>query len=100
MPYMRNGKRDYRREYDLYQGKPEQIKNRDARNKARSEMAKAGLVHKGDGKDVDHTKPISKGGDPTARSNLRVVSKGTNRSFARTSTSKLQSQTSRKERKK
>jgi hypothetical protein len=34
-------------------------------------MEKAGLVHKGDGKDVDHKTPLSKGG-ATTRSNLSV----------------------------
>jgi hypothetical protein len=47
-------------------------------------MEKEGLVHKGDGKDVDHKKPVSKGGS-TVRSNLRVKSASANRSFARNS---------------
>lgn len=51
-------------------------------------MLKAGKVHKGDGKDVDHIKPLSKGGS-ASDSNLRVVSAHANRSFARTSTSKV-----------
>jgi hypothetical protein len=42
------------------------------------------LVHKGDGKDVDHKKPLSKGGT-TVRSNLRVKDDNTNRSYKRTS---------------
>jgi len=41
-------------------------------------MASAGKVSKGDGKEVDHKKPLSKGGS-TAKSNLRVVSKAVNR---------------------
>jgi hypothetical protein len=44
----------------------------------------AGLVHKGDGKDVDHTKPLSKGGT-TVRGNLRVKAASDNRSYARKS---------------
>ena len=75
--------RDYRKEYDNYQSRPEQIKKRDARNAARRELEKEGRVRKGDGKDVDHVKPFAKGGS-NARSNLRVVDKSTNRSFART----------------
>jgi 5-methylcytosine-specific restriction endonuclease McrA len=74
--------RDYGKEYKNYQGKPKQIANRTARNSARAEMVKAGKAHKGDGKDVDHKKPLSKGGS-NSTSNLRVVSKSTNRSFAR-----------------
>ena len=74
--------RDYRREYDNYQGKPEQIKNRAKRNAARAEMARAGRVRKGDGKDVDHKQPLSKGGS-TSKSNLRVTSTHTNRAYKR-----------------
>lgn len=68
--------RDYKKEYREYQGKPEQIKNRAARNKARREMEKAGKVRKGDGKDVDH-----KNSNPrdNSKGNLRVTSKKTNR---------------------
>jgi len=74
--------RDYRREYDNYQGKPEQIKNRAVRNAARSEMVKKGRAHKGDNKDVDHKVPLSKGGSAKGK-NLRVVSVHTNRSYKR-----------------
>lgn len=76
--------RDYRKEYDSYQGTPEQKKNRAMRNAARRKLAKAGKVHKGDGKDVDHVKPVSKGGNNKG-GNLRVVSKHDNRSFKRKS---------------
>ena len=75
--------RNYRLEYDRYQGKPEQIKKRDMRNAARREMEKKGLVRKGDGKDVDHKQPLVKGGG-NGTGNLRVVPKSVNRSFART----------------
>jgi hypothetical protein len=75
--------RNYRREYDAYQGKPEQIANRTKRNAARSEMEKKGVVSKGDGKDVDHKTPIAKGGG-NGSGNLRAVPKSANRSFART----------------
>ena len=74
-------KRNYRKEYDRYQGKPNQIKRRASRNKARAIMAKKGLVHKGDGKDVHHTT-----GNPMNNSRLSVKSKSKNRSFARTRT--------------
>lgn len=82
---MTTAKRNYRQEYDRYQGSPAQIKNRAERNKARSIMAKKGAVHKGDGKDVDHKKPLVKGGS-NSPSNFRVVSKSANRSFKRTKT--------------
>ena len=80
--------RDYKKEYANYQGKPEQIRNRAKRNAARKEMVDAGLVRKGDGKDVDHATPIAKGGG-NARGNLRVQSQSQNRSFARTRTARM-----------
>lgn len=70
--------RDYKREYELFQGKPEQIKLRAERVKARRMMEKAGLAHKGDGKDVDHIRPLKNGGT-SARSNLRMRNKTANR---------------------
>ena len=78
-------RRDYKKEYANYQGQPEQIKNRAERNAARAVEVKLGNAHKGDGKDVDHIKPLVKGGS-TATSNLRVVSASKNRSYARTKT--------------
>jgi len=71
-------KRNYRKEYDNYQGKPTQIKRRSSRNKARAIMAKKGLVTKGDSKDVHHST-----GNPMNNSRLAVKSKSKNRSFAR-----------------
>lgn len=67
-------KRDYKKEYRDYHGKPAQRKNRAARNKARSIMG----LKVGDKSEVDHKKPLSKGGSNTKR-NLRVVSRTTNR---------------------
>jgi hypothetical protein len=58
------------------------------RNKARAEMMKKGRAHKGDGKDVDHKRPIVKGGG-NGHSNLRVVSKKANRSFRRTRSARM-----------
>lgn len=46
-------------------------------------MMEEGRVSKGDGKDVDHARPLIRGGG-NSRSNLRVRSASTNRSFART----------------
>jgi hypothetical protein len=62
MPYQANGVRNYREQYDKYDGKPEQVKDRAKRNAARAMLAKEGVVKKGDGKDVDHKKALSKGG--------------------------------------
>ena len=76
--------RDYKKEYANYHSKPEQKHNRALRNAARREMEERGAVRKGDGKDVDHAKPLSKGGT-NATSNLRVKSASANRSFSRNS---------------
>ena len=68
-------KRDYTKDTE-YESSPKQRHNRVERVLARRFMEKRGLVHKGDGKDVDH-----KDGDPTNNSpkNLRVMSKSKNR---------------------
>jgi len=82
MPFMTNGKRDYKKQYEKYDGKDSVKKDRAKRNGARRILEREGKVSKGDGKDVDHKKPLSKGGG-TSRSNLRVTSKAANRSFPR-----------------
>ena len=66
--------RNYTKEYRDFHGKRAQIAKRAARNAAR---AAKGLV-KGDGREVDHKKPLSKGGS-NRKSNLRVTSRSTNR---------------------
>ena len=88
MPYQKDGVRNYRKEYDKYHSKEESKSDRAARNKGRRILESAGLVHKGDGKDVDHKQPLSKGGSDE-RPNLRVKSKSSNRSFARTSKGRM-----------
>ena len=71
---MAKKKRDYKKEYRNYGGKPEHIKERAERNKARRLMG----LKVGDPREVDHIKPLSKGGSNTKK-NLRVVSRKTNR---------------------
>ena len=68
--------RDYKKEYQNYQGRPEQIKNRTARNRARRLMIKKHGKSKLRGKDVDHkdSNPRNNG-----YSNLRIMSKSKNR---------------------
>ena len=82
MPSSPNYKRNYRQEYDAYQGTTTQKKNRAKRNTARSQATIAGTVHKGDGKEVDHKIPLSKGGK-NIKSNERVISASKNRSYPR-----------------
>ena len=97
MPYQKNGKRDYKTEYEKYAGKSSAKKDRAQRNKARRMMTAAGKAHKGDGMDVGHVKAISKGG-LSSMYNLQMQSKSKNRSFSKTSTSKMKSETSKRER--
>lgn len=99
MPYMKNGKRDYKRENALYNSKPEQIKARSERTTLRRQANAAGITHKGDGKDLDHIKPLSKGGANTL-ANARATTKSANRSFSRNANGSLRSQFSKAERKK
>lgn len=71
-------KRDYKKEYKNYHGKPEQRKKRSKRVLARRKLEKEGRVHKGDGKDVDHKRPLRSGGG-NSRKNLRVRDRSKNR---------------------
>ena len=64
--------RDYKKEYA--NERPERRKERAKRNKARRELMREGKVRVGDGKVVNHKKPLSKGGG-TSRKNLEVQSK-------------------------
>ena len=66
--------RNYKREYENYQGTPEQKKRRAQRNKARRKALKEGKVTKGDGKDVHH--PTRN----TSSSKVKVISQKANRS--------------------
>ena len=75
-------KRNYKKEAQ-YEDSPIQVKRREARNTARRKAVAKGIVHKGDGLDVDHIKPLVKGGS-TSMANTRAVPKSKNRSFART----------------
>ena len=95
---MKNGHRDYKREVAEYTSRPSVIRKRSMQNKARAELMKEGVVSKGDGKDVDHARPLSKGGG-NERSNLRAVPSSQNRSFSRNSDGSLKSQVSKNERK-
>ena len=92
-----DGSRDYSQQR-TYNATPAATAKRVKNNAARATAIKAGKAHVGDGKDVDHKVPQSRGGT-NAPSNLRVVSASTNRSFSRNSDSSIKSQTSKRERK-
>lgn len=63
-----------------YNKRPDVQDKRVAQNKARRQALREGRVKKGDGKDVDHIRPLAKGGS-ASDSNTRVVDKKTNRGW-------------------
>ena len=73
-----NGKPNWKAIYEIYHGTKKAIKQRTKRNQARKLMVKKGRVRKGDGLEVDHKKPLSKGGS-NKPSNLRVIKRRANR---------------------
>jgi hypothetical protein len=77
--------RNYKKEYANYQGRPEQIKRRSNRNKARREAIKAGIITPRAPVDIDH-----KNSNPMDNrlSNLRPLVARQNRSFPRTRTAR------------
>lgn len=85
MPSSKNYKRDYKQEQKTAKARGE-VGGSDSdnakRKRARRAMEKEGRVRKGE--DVDHTKPLSKGGGNDS-SNLRASPPGKNRSFPRNS---------------
>lgn len=65
-------------EYRKYHASTRAKKERAQRNKNRRQMTREGRVRKGDGKEIDHKRPMAKGGG-NGRKNLRVVSRSVNR---------------------
>lgn len=88
MPSSPGYRRNYSQEYKTAKARGEVGTGSDSdnakRKKLRRQFEKDGRVHKGDGKDVDHKTPLSKGGS-NSKSNGRVVKASTNRSFPRNS---------------
>jgi hypothetical protein len=80
MPYV-NKPRPYKKEYQQQKARGEQ-ETRNTRDRARYAMDKKGVDR--EGKDIDHTVPLSKGGT-NAPSNLKLKSPSANRSFSRNS---------------
>jgi len=93
MPSSPNYKRDYQQEMKTAEtrgerGGPNSGKAKRAR--ARRKALKLGMVRKG--QDLDHKKPISKGGS-NAVSNLRATTPSANRSFPRNKDGSMKSNT-------
>lgn len=69
-------KRNYKKE-TAYESRPEQVKRRVARNRARRKAIREGRVRKGDGKELDHVGFHRKGSLDNVPT--RVVSRSANR---------------------
>lgn len=103
MPYV-NKKRPYKKEYQQQKARGE-LDDRMERQRARRAMDKKGKDANGngkadarEGKDIAHVKALSKGG--SNGDGVRIESPTKNRSFRRSSSGALVSETSKKERKK
>ena len=103
MPYV-NKPRPYKKEYQQQKARGEHA-DRMERQRARRAIDKTGkdANHNGEadrreGKDVAHVKALSKGGSNA--DGVRIESAARNRSFSRSSSGALKSETSKKERKK
>jgi hypothetical protein len=94
MPYV-NKPRPYKKEYEQEKARGEHP-DRMERQRARRKLDKEGVNRKG--KDVAHVKALSKGGSNA--DGIRLESPSKNRSFKRTSSGAMASETSKKERKK
>lgn len=84
MPSSKNYKRDYAQEYKTAKARGEKSAGSDGddakRKRLRRKALKLGMVKPG--QDVDHKKPLSKGGSNDI-SNARATSPSKNRSFPR-----------------
>ena len=96
MPFMTNGKRDYKKELGWeHSKKKSRVKDRAARNAARKKLG----LKVGDPRDAGHKKARSKGGG-NGLSNLFAQSASENQSFSRNKDGSMKSETSKRERKK
>lgn len=94
MPSSKNYVRDYTQERKAESNSRKD--ERATRNRARYALMKEGKVKVGDGKDVGHKRALSKGGGNNL-SNLMVQAPAANRSFSRTKSGSMKSETSKKE---
>lgn len=88
MPSSPDYKRDYAQEYKTAKARGENGTGHNSRNeirhRARREAIKLGMIKKGSKMDIDHIKPLVKGGSAEAPSNLRARTPHANRSYKRT----------------
>jgi hypothetical protein len=67
-------------QYLTYHAKTDQTRKRAKRNAARNKMVQLGMASKGDGKDIDHIKPLRNFGTNDI-TNLRATSPKVNRNW-------------------
>jgi len=98
MPYMSNGKRDYKKELAWeHSKKKNRVKDRAQRNAARATVAKkSGIKATSIKGDVGNKKAVSKGG-ANGLANLFVQNPGQNRSFSRNKDGSMKSERSKRE---
>lgn len=98
MPFMTNGKRDYKKELNWeHTKKKTRVKDRAQRNAARATVAKSKGVKATSIKgDVGHKKAVSRGGK-NGLANLFVQNAGENRSFRRNAKGAMTSERSKRE---
>lgn len=98
MPFMSNGKRDYKKELAWeHSKKKNRVKDRAQRNAARATVAKkSGIKATAIKGDVGHKKAVSKGG-ANGLANLFVQNPGQNRSFSRNKDGSMKSERSKRE---
>lgn len=83
--------RNYKREWANAKKRGEGDDNA-ARHRLRYQATKLGMVKPKDGKDLDHVKPLSKGGANSIK-NARVTSQHANRSYPRNKDGSMKSNT-------
>lgn len=100
MPFMSNGKRNYKKELNWeHTKKKNRVKDRAQRNSARAAVKKKVGASAIQGKDVGHKKAVSRGGK-NGLQNLFIQSPASNRSFSRNADGSMKSEISKRERKK
>ena len=98
MPYMTDGKRDYKKEGAWDRAHGTRTEDRAKRHAARAKVAKKlGVAPTAIKGDVGHKKAVGRGGG-NGLSNLFVQNAGENRSFSRNKDGSMKSEVSKRER--